>query len=451
MNLMFLMKYILICILLNIIFTSGTLLASEPDTLNVGEIESIRIDSIRLSGNNVTQDFIILRELTFKKGDVVNGKILQYNKERIFSLQLFNKVEFFIIHENDMNILLISVKESWYIYPLPFVRSREGDIHKTTFGVNLNYKNFRGRDETLQAAAAVGYDPYYSIAYQNPALFFENDIGLTASASYSKVFNNSENALLITGTDFQYTMFVSEFTLSKRLDQFNLISVSFGYNYIESPYSGIYGISASGLNIDRFILFGGSYQLDTRDLKQYSENGLYSSIEYYHKGFLENNISYNLLQLDLRSYHTLIENLSAKVRVAYRGTFGDVVPFYDYSILDYNGFLVRGHRNEHPEAHNMIVTSAEISYPILSEWDFSIKLPLLPERLTSARIGIYISGFYDAGTAYNNESPVALNSFLSGYGLGISFLVLPYYGLRFEYALNERGSGEFSIGSGVSF
>jgi outer membrane protein assembly factor BamA len=158
-----------------------------------------------------------------------------------------------------------------------------------------------------------------------------------------------------------------------------------------------------------------------------------------------------LLQVDLRTYHSLIENLSAKVRVAYRETFGDVVPFYDYSILDYNGFLVRGHRNEHPEAHNMIVTSAEISYPLVSEWDFSIKLPLLPERLTSARIGIYISGFYDTGTAYNNGSPVSINNFISGYGLGISFLVLPYYGLRFEYALNARGSGEFSIGSGVSF
>jgi len=421
------------------------------DTLKVEATESIKIDSIKISGNDITQDFIILRELNFKIGDIVDKKTLQYNRERVFSLQLFNRVDFYIIHENDINILLISVKESWYIYPLPFAYTHNGDIDRATYGINLNYKNFRGRNETLQAEVGVGYDPFYSVSYQNPALFFGNDIGLTVSASYSKDFNSSKNALLLTRTDFQYTVFNCLLTLSKRLNQFNLLSMSVGYDYIQAPYTGLYGITASGESIDRFILFGGSYQLDTRDLKQYSLNGIYSYLQLFHKGFLENNINYNLVQFDIRTYHTLIEDLSAKFRIAYRGTFGDVVPCYDYSMLDYSGFIVRGHRNEHPEANNMIVTSAEISYPLVSEWDFSIKLPLLPERLTSARIGVFISGFYDAGTVFNVVNSISADNFLSGYGVGISFLVLPYYGLRFEYALNARGSGEFSIGSGVSF
>jgi len=62
-----------------------------------------------------------------------------------------------------------------------------------------------------------------------------------------------------------------------------------------SLYS-LYGITASGESIDRFILFGGSYQLDTRDLKQYSLNGIIVTSNYFHKGFLENNINYNLVQ-----------------------------------------------------------------------------------------------------------------------------------------------------------
>ena len=426
------------------------------DTLKVEETEQVRIDSIKISGNDITQDFIILRELTFKIGDIVNKKTLLYNKERVFSLQLFNRVDFSIAHEsdirkNEINILLINVKESWYIYPFPFARSQNGEIHSMTYGINLNYKNFRGRNETLQAAVGVGYDPFYSVSYQNPALFFENDIGITASASYGKVYNNSSNALLITGANFQYKVIDGELTFSKRLNEFNLLSLTTGYNYIEAPYTGFYGITASGESLDRFVIFGGSYLLDTRDLKQYSENGIYSSIQFYHKGFLENNINYNLVQLDFRTYHAIVEDLSAKFRIAYRGTFGDVVPFYDYGMLDYSGFLIRGHRDEHPEAHNMFVTSAEISYPIVSEWNFSIKLPLLPERLTSARIGIFISGFYDAGTVFENESTIAINKFLQGFGVGISFLVLPYYGLRFEYSLNPKGSGELSVGSGVSF
>jgi len=444
-------KYYFPAIFFVILLTTQTLLAFESDTLKVDETEPVRIDSIQLSGNDITQDFIILRELTFKIGDTVNKKTLLYNRERVFSLNLFNKVDFFIIKENAINILLIEIKESWYIYPLPFITSRDGDIHRSTYGLNLNYKNFRGRNETLQATVGVGYDPFYSISYQNPALFFENDIGLTATTSYSKVYNNSENALKAAGTDFQYKVVNVHLTLSKRLDQFNLLSVMVGYDYIEAPYTDMYGITATGGNIDRYLLLGGSYLIDTRDLKQYSLNGFYGYVQYFHKGFLENNINYNLMQADFRTYHTIVEDLSAKFRVAYRGTFGNEVPYYDYSMLDYSGFIVRGHRNEHPEATNMIVTSAEISYPIVSEWDFSIKLPLLPESLTSARIGVFINLFYDAGTVFSNESTLAINNFLSGYGVGISFLVLPYYGLRFEYSLNPRGSGEISIGSGVSF
>ena len=57
-------------------------------------IETIKIDSIRIEGNDRTKDFIILRELTFQIGDSVSGKTLRFNRERVFSLRLFNQVEF---------------------------------------------------------------------------------------------------------------------------------------------------------------------------------------------------------------------------------------------------------------------------------------------------------------------------------------------------------------------
>jgi len=87
----------------------------------------------------------------------------------------------------------------------------------------------------------------------------------------------------------------------------------------------------------------------------------------------------------------------------------------------------------------------------LDEWNVSIKLPLIPQSLTSARIGIHINIFADAGTVFENGQSLILKKFYSGYGVGITLLLLPYNAFRFEYAINELGKGEIVFATGFSF
>ncbi|MCX6167997.1 MAG: hypothetical protein NTX65_01555 [Ignavibacteriales bacterium] len=415
----------------------------------MNDTESIKIDSIKITGNDKTEDFIILRELTFKPGDTVTGKILRYNRERIFSLTLFNRVDFIILQEHFEIILEIRLKESWYLYPIPYLRSNNGDFSKATYGVNLLFKNFRGRNENLRAMLGFGYDPTYSILYNNPGLIFKNGIGFTFSASYTKFSNKSVAAINLTGEDYQYKIFSQTLSVSKRFDQFNIGFISLGFNYLENPFA-LKGITASGGKIDRLLIGGFSYIYDSRDLKQYSENGLYTMVSYLHKGFGINKINYNEFNLDFREYRDIYEKLSGKWRIAYRTTFGNVVPFYDYSFLGYFE-RVRGHYRDIREGKNYLLTSFEMNYSIIKEWNLSLKLPLLPERLTSARIGIYLTGFIDAGDTFDNKDEISFSHFYSGYGFGLTFLFLPYSAIRFEYAFNELGRGEFIIGAGFSF
>src|SRR3989339_331276 len=152
-------------------------LTIETDSLSIRNDETVKIDSIRLEGNETTKDFIILRELTFQIGDSVSGKTLRFNRERVFSLRLFNQVEFKLEKASDKNILVIQLTESWYLYPLPMFRAQDGDFKKLTYGINLFYRNFRGINESLRAAIGFGYNPFYSLSYENPALSYENGIG----------------------------------------------------------------------------------------------------------------------------------------------------------------------------------------------------------------------------------------------------------------------------------
>ncbi|PKL81550.1 MAG: hypothetical protein CVV24_14660, partial [Ignavibacteriae bacterium HGW-Ignavibacteriae-3] len=86
---------------------NSIVLGGNIDSLKLADNEAVRIDSIRISGNDITEEFIILRELTFQIGDTVSGKTLKYNRERVYSLRLFNHVEFIIHNELDFNILEI--------------------------------------------------------------------------------------------------------------------------------------------------------------------------------------------------------------------------------------------------------------------------------------------------------------------------------------------------------
>jgi len=448
MNFHFQLKYILAVISFACLI-QNYLLAVEPDSLLIRNDETVKIDSIRIVGNETTKDFIILRELTFKIGDSVSGKTLRFNSERVFSLRLFNQVEFKTEKATDKNILVIQLTESWYIYPLPLFRLQDRDFKKSTYGINLSYRNFRGRDESLRAAIGFGYDPFYSFNYENPSLSYENGIGLSFAFAYVKSINKSENAKSIIGEDYTNKMYLQSISISKRFNQFNIGFFTIGFNYIETPYSQP-GITASGKNIDRVPFAGLSYIYDSRDLKQFSENGLYTFASFTHYGFSINDISYNQFSIDFREYRKIVDDFAAKWHVKYQTAFGNVVPFYDYSYLGYFDY-VRGHFHDVREGKSFILTSLETSYPILKEWNFHVKIPFLPEKLTSARVGIYLTSFFDTGNAFDRYDKLAIKNFYYGYGFGITLLLLPYNAVRFEYAVNENGKGEFVIGTGFSF
>ena len=423
--------------------------AIQPDSLSIRDDEFVRIDSIKVTGNETTQEYIIMRELTFKVGETVSGKTLRFNRERVYSLRLFNHVNFQMEEEANLNKLIIDVSETWYIYPIPLLHFQNGDYSKSTYGVNIVYKNFRGRNETLRAAVGLGYDPFYSLAYDNPALDYKSGLGFSFMIFNGNISNKSTNAITIAGEDYSNKMILQNLIVSKRFDQFNLGYFSLGYNYIETPFAR-YGITASGNRIDRNIYAGLGYYYDSRDLKQYSESGLYAFTSFTYNGIFNEKINYNIFEIDFREYRNIVGNLSGKWRINYRKTFGGVVPYYDYSFLGYTN-RVRGHFNDIREGKNYLLTSLELSYPVVREFDFSLKLPLIPEQLTSARIGIYLTSFYDTGDAFDNESSLSLKNMYYGYGFGVTFLILPYYALRFEYAFNGTSKGEFIIATGFSF
>lgn len=442
-------KIVIIFFIIVIVFSS-IILPQNRDSLYNPELYPFIVDSIAITGNEKTEEFIILRELNFSVGDTLSKVQSFYNRERVYSLGIFNHVYFIPTIVESKRILTIEVAETWYFYPIPFLDARDGDLKKLTYGVFLRMMNFRGRNEDLTATVRVGYDPLFSLGYYNPNTIGNENIFVGARVGYADISNRSVIAEYLYGKPFSQKSISANLTIGKRFGLFNRFYINTGYNYIETPFY-ISGINASGDRIDNLVDLGIGFEHDTRDLIQFPTDGIFSSITYVQRGLGLDNINYGIARIDFREYRELFEKLISKWRFTSRFTVGKDVPYYDYSRLD-GGQKIRGHYNEKYEGNDYYFGSTEFYYPIIKELNIDLTfLPIIPDALLSYRVGFYTQIFAETGLAKLRDESFAINKFNSGYGFGITLLILPYQVLRVEAAFNEQMKSELIIDLGISF
>ncbi len=435
-------------ILFSLLFLSTLYFAQEYHSPS--DTSSFVVSDIKIIGNKETKAYVILNELTFKVGDKINWKILSYNRDRIYGLKIFNFVDIVTDNRKDKKRIIIVVKETWTIFPIPYFYFRRNSIKYSAYGINFLYKNFRGRNETLSANLGFGFDPNFFIQYNNPNFFYRNLIfGFTIG--YTNFFNKSVNFLTISKEDFNYKSFYTGFNLGKRVNIFHQFEFGFLYRYItlKKPYA--YQYLSSGRNFEYEPSLSFSYRYDTRDLVLRSRKGTYLQFSLTHYGFYLSGIHFVDFSFDYRKYFPINKMLFFKYRITNRYLIGDKIPIYDRSYIGYNNYI-RGHLHDVKEGKNMFIASFELGVPLVEEYDFVMKLPLLPESLTSARIGLDLNTFVDIGNTYDSLSELSLKRRnLFGYGVSLNLLILPFNALRFEIAFNEFGNSEFIFESGFSF
>ena len=85
----------------------------EDSSLHIS-LKSGIIDSLEIVGNNITRDFVILREFPLSEGDIFQNHLAAKGIENIYGTGLFDRVQVNLREENGTNILRIKVKEKRY-------------------------------------------------------------------------------------------------------------------------------------------------------------------------------------------------------------------------------------------------------------------------------------------------------------------------------------------------
>jgi outer membrane protein assembly factor BamA len=418
-------------------------LRGQPiDSIQTSDRSTLRIDTILVFGNRKTKDFVILDEMTLRKGMVVTSDAIEYDRSRIYSLGLFTRVDIDYQKLDTTGVLVVDVNERWYLIPIPLFGFRDGDLKRIFFGAGFLHNNFRGVNQKLFASFTLGYDPSVNVQFYDPLLDPDSRLYFGIGAGTAKVRNRSAIEAAITG-DFDESHHDINVLLGKRLDLNERTGVRIGYSVVQvSSYRPGRTVSPDGR--DDFLYCTIDYTFDSRDLAEYASNGAFTSLNVTKIGFGESRVSYARYGADFRHYFPLPMGLTFATRAYGSVVSGGEVPTYAHSYIGF-GERLRGYYTTVFEGEDIAGATLELRFPLLRQLTIDVTALPIPEEFAIWRFGINLALFADAGSTWYRGDRVKLWSFNSGYGAGFHFL-LPYgLGARVEYARNNYGRGEFIL------
>ena len=430
-------------ILILLVIPAWLLGSPASQSMQGGDGPALLVQSIRIAGNESTKDFVILREMSTSVGDTLDLVRLEYDKNRIYSLGLFNRVDIDYSAKGTQADLIVRVHERWYVYPFPVLGFKYRDIKKFYYGAGLAHLNFRGRNERLIGEFAFGYDRWVRFSYQNPKLTSDDDIFFRISGSWSRVQNLNPDR----GT-YQQEAVGGALTLGKRFGLYNLVTGSVGYETWKVSDLGV-GRTVSTDGRDAFPSIGLSYTFDSRDVKEYATDGYFINLQATKNGFSRESVDILRYGYDARTHILLGNGISIGGRTYGQFASGGAVPPYRYTYFGYDERL-RGYFNTIIEGEDIVGGNLELRIPLLSPRYYEFPHAPLPE-FSVWRYGVYAGVFADAGkTWFRSEGPGG-RRWYSGFGAGLHFL-LPYsIIIRTEYAMNRSGKGQLVADFGTTF
>jgi hypothetical protein len=482
------MRWLVVYVLVfnSIISQAGTSVITEGKSDSAGDSGKLIIRNLTFSGNKITKDRIIQRELLFRENDTVNVEeisgLLQQSRKNLVNTSLFNFVTLDSIpvpgdpNQIDVHFTFI---ERWYIWPVPILEfadrnfnewMKKKDLNRVNYGLFLTWNNFRGRREKLIVYARFGYDEKYELSYQIPYINRNQTWGFGVSAGSSQNHEIAYNSFKEYADDEtpdvsnKEVYYKSEHSYPKRTY----------FAYAETYYrKGIHSLSWFKLGYNDLLLsdtvvelnpdysFGSStrnqylsfyyqFKSDYRDYKQYPLGGFYFDAELDKKGlgfFHDPQVNTLSIKSTFRKYFKIRNRLYYAL-----GLTGKVSPFWHQPYYYLKGL---GYGRDFVRGYEYYVIDGQ-HFGLLKN---NLKLELVPtrvknfnfiptEKFSKLYYAIYLNLYSDLGyisdTRDNVLNPLA-NDLLVGYGLGIDLVTYYDWVIRFEYSFNKKGESGFFI------
>ncbi|PWJ34161.1 BamA/TamA family outer membrane protein [Sediminitomix flava] len=441
------------------------------------EGDSISIASITLNGNNITKNHIILRELSFKKGDEIStedlNEFLKKERNKVFNTNLFESVEFdYKLNERNELELTVDMVERWYIWPIPileiadrnfneWINNRGADFSRIYYGIQFKQRNFRGRNENLQLLLRGGFAELYRISYDAPYINKKQKTSLHIDAFYREDPNvaykvEDDRFVEINSTEgpIKWTWGASV-GIGRRAKFFDYHRLVLSYRNItvaDTVTTLNPNYLADGKNQIQYLSLTYRYRRDMRNIASYPLSGSFLEVSLTKEGLgVFNDINTASFDLDYSKYFDLGNNFYHASGISAKVSTPNDLPYENSKTLGYSNNMVRGYDKYVSLGNSIGVLKNTLKYKLIST---KININLDKKKFkyfSSIPIDIYIKTYADVGYSSQNDSFNSSelnelpNTFLGGGGLGLDIVTFYSTVLRLEYSENvhEKKGGFF--------
>jgi outer membrane protein assembly factor BamA len=382
---------LLVFIFLSSIFSSS--FAQVVLKINIDSAINYSINTIKVTGNKKTKNYIVTRDITFKVGDTIKGiellSTIDRTQKNIYNAALYATVKIEVLKNDtiknaiDINIVII---ERWYIFPIPVFElydrnikewrtTYNSDLNRVRYGIRFTHYNFSGRRDQLNINLFNGFSKELYFNYSQPYADKKLLHGFVLAGGYSsKISINYIDSLnLGLPRKLNDSFEKPDYKLFKQEDYF------FAANY--SFRSGNYARHEIGINYNN---------IKVTDTIIGKNNNYFTNGANTHQ-VVDFNYSYNYSKLDFYAYPLIGDyyRFGTKLRIgksntnqllfyATYGTFNKITPKFFYSTSITTSFKFA---KEPQSFYNLKTSNFEIAnirgleqYLIYSNADFFLSI-----------------------------------------------------------------------------
>jgi len=420
------------------------------------------IRKVVITGNKVTHENIILREIPFHETDQFELKELvrrfELGRRNLMNTALFHEVVVAVLKFEGIYVdVLVDVKERWYIFPVPYFKlidrnfnqwwvEQNRSLERVNYGLKVIHNNTTGRNDKLNIWLINGYTKQISMNYDR--LYIDKRMRWGFKAGFAIGKNREVN--FITERDKQQFLKSGDFI--RNFKNFNLEATyrraintrhRFGISYTDEQV-GDTVIRANpdyfpkGVTRVRYPEFSYSMTYFNVDYNPYPLSGYAAELSLVKRGITRD---FNMWQLTARGSGNWELGHNYQFHLSTTGSLKLPFkqPFFNRRLLGYSSYVLQGYEYYVIDGVATGYAKATFTKRILN---FTINFPALkytkPARVP---IRVFAKIYGNTGYVYDPDpgANILSNRMLYTGGFGIDIVTFYDFVMKFEWSFNQLG------------
>jgi outer membrane protein assembly factor BamA len=435
------------------------------------EPQAMIIRGVAITGNRITKEHIIMRELVVQEGDTVAADLfygkLERSRQNLVNTGLFNTVSVLPLYIDKQQVIIeVTVGERWYLWPSPIFELADPnfntwwltkDLSRINYGLYLTRFNFRGRNETVYLLAQFGYTKQFAMRYKVPFFDKQQRWGLSVGGSLleqSEVTAGTldNDRILVanpSGPNRQERMADVQLDLRRRHDVRHNWRLGFVQAEVTDTITTIAPDYFDGAaQATRFLTFGYSLTWDRRDVRFFPREGHLAEFraDRFGLGLLDRSSpDITTLQASGKRWWRMSEKVTLALSMRGKYTFG-TPPYYVQEGLGYRHY-VRGYEYYVIDGEHFVLGKTNFILQLVAPREYRVEsIPM--EAFRTLYFALYLNLYADVGRVWDGRYAATnflANEWMSGYGVGLDLVSSYDQVVRAEYSLNALGQHGFFL------